>query len=78
MNIEFIKEELGYIHLLFFCFWFSVFWRKKIAEINTLCCSPLIPLPPVVYGNLLHWFKATFLFEFPFYNCGLPQADSNR
>ncbi|KAL4361107.1 hypothetical protein GQ457_04G039160 [Hibiscus cannabinus] len=30
--------------------------------------SPLIPLPPAVYGNLPHWFKAVFLFEFPVYS----------
>ncbi|CAA6664313.1 unnamed protein product [Spirodela intermedia] len=30
--------------------------------------SPLIPLPPVVYGALPKWFKAAVLFEFPLYN----------
>lgn len=35
--------------------------------------SPLIPLPPIVYENLPLWFKATFLFEFPFYSRNLPQ-----
>ncbi|KAE8694209.1 FKBP-type peptidyl-prolyl cis-trans isomerase 5 isoform 2 [Hibiscus syriacus] len=30
--------------------------------------SPLIPLPHAVYGNLPHWFKAVFLFEFPIYS----------
>ncbi|XVF50483.1 hypothetical protein PTKIN_Ptkin04bG0104700 [Pterospermum kingtungense] len=30
--------------------------------------SPLIPLPPAVYGNLPLWFKAIFLFEFPSYS----------
>uniref|UniRef100_A0A2N9IMP7 Uncharacterized protein n=1 Tax=Fagus sylvatica TaxID=28930 RepID=A0A2N9IMP7_FAGSY len=39
--------------------------------------SPLIPLPPVVYGNLPSWFKTTFLFEFPFYSRSLPQEGSN-
>ncbi|KAI5660270.1 hypothetical protein M9H77_29063 [Catharanthus roseus] len=39
--------------------------------------SPLILLPPVVYGNLPQWFKATFLFEFPFYNRNLPAADGS-
>eukprot|EP00257_Ricinus_communis_P023028 XP_015582909.1 uncharacterized protein LOC8275698 isoform X2 [Ricinus communis] len=34
--------------------------------------SPLIPLPSEVYGNLPSWFKATFLFEFPFYSRNLP------
>ncbi|XVE58848.1 hypothetical protein DITRI_Ditri04bG0202200 [Diplodiscus trichospermus] len=40
--------------------------------------SPLIPLPPVVYGNLPSWFKAIFLFEFPFYSRRLPKEESNR
>ncbi|XP_050255917.1 uncharacterized protein LOC126701661 isoform X1 [Quercus robur] len=39
--------------------------------------SPLIPLPPAVYGNLPSWFKTTFLFEFPFYSRSLPQEGSN-
>ncbi|XP_020105104.1 uncharacterized protein LOC109721744 isoform X2 [Ananas comosus] len=33
--------------------------------------SPLVPLPPVMYGNLPSWFKVAFLFEFPLYNRGL-------
>nr|CAD1837595.1 unnamed protein product [Ananas comosus var. bracteatus] len=28
---------------------------------------PLVPLPPVMYGNLPSWFKVAFLFEFPLY-----------
>ncbi|XP_072971982.1 uncharacterized protein [Typha angustifolia] len=32
--------------------------------------SPLIPLPPFIYGNLPAWFKVAFLFEFPLYNRG--------
>ncbi|GMQ11488.1 hypothetical protein CsSME_00054115 [Camellia sinensis var. sinensis] len=39
--------------------------------------SPLIPLPPVVYGNLPSWFKKAFLFEFPMYNRNLPQEGQN-
>ncbi|XP_075660828.1 uncharacterized protein LOC142630689 isoform X1 [Castanea sativa] len=39
--------------------------------------SPLILLPPAVYGNLPSWFKTTFLFEFPFYSRSLPQEGSN-
>ncbi|XP_039029049.1 uncharacterized protein LOC120163107 isoform X3 [Hibiscus syriacus] len=39
--------------------------------------SPLIPLPQIVYGNLPIWFKATFLFEFPFYSRSLPQEGPN-
>ncbi|WCJ42062.1 hypothetical protein M5689_022890 [Euphorbia peplus] len=35
--------------------------------------SPLILLPPVVYGNLPSWFKTIFLFEFPFYSRNLPR-----
>ncbi|GKV23662.1 hypothetical protein SLEP1_g33366 [Rubroshorea leprosula] len=39
--------------------------------------SPLIPLPPAVYRNLPLWFKATLLFEFPFYSRNLPQEEPN-
>uniref|UniRef100_A0A803LQ10 Steroid 5-alpha reductase C-terminal domain-containing protein n=1 Tax=Chenopodium quinoa TaxID=63459 RepID=A0A803LQ10_CHEQI len=35
--------------------------------------SPLVPLPPAVYGNLPLWFKKIFLFEFPIYSKSLPQ-----
>ncbi|KAL4331162.1 hypothetical protein AHAS_Ahas13G0472500 [Arachis hypogaea] len=35
--------------------------------------SPLIPLPPPIYGNLPLWFKTTFLFELPLYSRNLPQ-----
>ncbi|OVA01748.1 3-oxo-5-alpha-steroid 4-dehydrogenase [Macleaya cordata] len=37
--------------------------------------SPLIPLPSTVYEKLPAWFKATFLFEFPFYSKSLPQGE---
>ncbi|THU60878.1 hypothetical protein C4D60_Mb07t17370 [Musa balbisiana] len=30
--------------------------------------SPLVPLPPAVYGRLPAWFKVAFLFEFPLYS----------
>lgn len=33
-----------------------------------LTTSPLIPLPPAVYGNLPSWFKVAFLFELPLYS----------
>ncbi|KAG0547955.1 hypothetical protein BDA96_01G125200 [Sorghum bicolor] len=36
--------------------------------------SPLIPLPPAVYGSLPAWFKVAFLLELPLYNPG-PGAD---
>ncbi|XP_059641837.1 uncharacterized protein LOC132283828 isoform X3 [Cornus florida] len=39
--------------------------------------SPLILLPPVLYGNLPSWFKTAFLFEFPFYSRNLPQEGPN-
>ncbi|KAI8541754.1 hypothetical protein RHMOL_Rhmol08G0087000 [Rhododendron molle] len=39
--------------------------------------SPLIPLPPVIYGNLPSWFKKAFLLEFPFYSRNLPQEGLN-
>ncbi|XP_010686433.2 uncharacterized protein LOC104900651 isoform X1 [Beta vulgaris subsp. vulgaris] len=35
--------------------------------------SPLIPMPPQVYGNLPLWFKKIFLFELPLYSRNLPQ-----
>ncbi|XP_062117998.1 uncharacterized protein LOC133831643 isoform X2 [Humulus lupulus] len=35
--------------------------------------SPLIPLPPLVYGNLPSWFKKFFLFELPLYNRNILQ-----
>ncbi|XP_021866962.1 uncharacterized protein [Spinacia oleracea] len=35
--------------------------------------SPLIPLPPAVYGKLPLWFKKIFLFEFPIYSKNLSQ-----
>ncbi|KAL8478657.1 hypothetical protein ACS0TY_030516 [Phlomoides rotata] len=37
--------------------------------------SPLILLPPALYGKLPSWFKTTFLFEFPLYNRSLPQEN---
>ncbi|KAM6568138.1 hypothetical protein CsatB_016123 [Cannabis sativa] len=39
--------------------------------------SPLIPLPPQVYGNLPSWFKKIFLFELPLYNRNFPQEGQN-
>ncbi|XP_047157781.1 uncharacterized protein LOC124828515 isoform X3 [Vigna umbellata] len=38
--------------------------------------SPLIPLPPSVYGNLPAWFKKALLLEFPFYNRNLPLEEN--
>lgn len=35
--------------------------------------SPLIPLPPIVYGNLPLWFKKIFLFELPLYSRSFPE-----
>ncbi|XP_010274705.1 PREDICTED: uncharacterized protein LOC104609951 isoform X3 [Nelumbo nucifera] len=40
--------------------------------------SPLIPLPPAVYGSLPAWFKGTFLFEFPLYSRNLPQEERSN
>lgn len=37
--------------------------------------SPLIPLPPVVYGKLPSWFRKAFLFEFPFYSKKFPHEE---
>ncbi|PKU76003.1 hypothetical protein MA16_Dca006050 [Dendrobium catenatum] len=33
--------------------------------------SPLIPLPPALYGSLPVWFKLAFLFELPLYSHGI-------
>ncbi|XP_031493020.1 uncharacterized protein LOC116259371 isoform X1 [Nymphaea colorata] len=40
--------------------------------------SPLIPLPPTVYGELPAWLKTYFLFEFPMYNRSLPQSERSN
>ncbi|CAN6478647.1 unnamed protein product [Victoria cruziana] len=40
--------------------------------------SPLIPLPPTVYGVLPSWLKTFFLFEFPIYNRSLPQDERSN
>ncbi|CAM6117412.1 unnamed protein product [Calypogeia fissa] len=37
--------------------------------------SPLIPLPPQLYGNLPQWFKQIFLLEFPLYNKALATGE---
>lgn len=42
-----------------------------------LCFSPLIPLPPAVYGKLPTWFKSVFLFEFPLYSRNFPPEEQN-
>ncbi|RWR74988.1 FKBP-type peptidyl-prolyl cis-trans isomerase 5 isoform 1 [Cinnamomum micranthum f. kanehirae] len=39
--------------------------------------SPLIPLPPIVYGKLPAWFKAAFLFELPLYSRNFPQEQGS-
>ncbi|XP_030455365.1 uncharacterized protein LOC115676550 isoform X2 [Syzygium oleosum] len=39
--------------------------------------SPLILLPPSVYGNLPLWVKTSFLFEFPLYSRSLPDEGVN-
>lgn len=39
--------------------------------------SPLIPLPPAVYGKLPTWFKSAFLFEFPLYSRNFPPEEQN-
>ncbi|XP_074272236.1 uncharacterized protein LOC141596104 isoform X2 [Silene latifolia] len=37
--------------------------------------SPLIPLPPGVYGRLPLWVKQIFLFELPLYSKSLPKEN---
>eukprot|EP01018_Ginkgo_biloba_P036885 Gb_31395 [translate_table: standard] len=40
--------------------------------------SPLILLPPALYGNLPTWFKEFFLFEFPFYSRKLSREETSN
>ena len=53
---------------------FFQFVPHNVANTSThhffmeICDSPLIPLPPAVYGSLPKWVKSTLLFEFPLYN----------
>ncbi|KAL0917335.1 hypothetical protein M5K25_012390 [Dendrobium thyrsiflorum] len=47
---------------------FSAVKEYKVYKSTT---SPLVPLPPAIYGSLPSWFRVTFLFEFPLYSRGL-------
>ncbi|KZV56494.1 hypothetical protein F511_22302 [Dorcoceras hygrometricum] len=40
--------------------------------------SPLVLLPPALYGHLPSWFKATFLLELPLYSSSLNRESWNR
>ncbi|XP_058080038.1 uncharacterized protein LOC131228190 isoform X2 [Magnolia sinica] len=40
--------------------------------------SPVIPLPPVVYGKLPAWLKAAVLFEFPLYSRNFPPEQGSN
>ncbi|KAL7152896.1 hypothetical protein ABFS83_04G129100 [Erythranthe nasuta] len=56
---------------------------KKYGNVSTYMhykrtTSPLILLPPALYGNLPGWFKTSFLFEFPLYSRSLPLENWNR
>ncbi|KAG8388024.1 hypothetical protein BUALT_Bualt02G0082200 [Buddleja alternifolia] len=56
---------------------------KKYGNVSAyrhykITTSPLILLPPSLYGNLPSWFKSTLLFEFPLYSRSLPQESWNR
>lgn len=63
--------------LLFPCLQYS--GRPLYSCINdcyaVLCDSPLIPLPPALYGSLPKWLKTAFLFEFPLYNTKLAAGE---
>ncbi|KAJ3697729.1 hypothetical protein LUZ61_001434 [Rhynchospora tenuis] len=43
-------------------------------RIYKLTTSPLIPLPPAIYGSIPRWIKSVFLFEFPLYNKGISRG----
>ncbi|KAL9170254.1 hypothetical protein ABFS82_04G132800 [Erythranthe guttata] len=56
---------------------------KKYGNVSTYMhykrtTSPLILLPPALYGKLPAWFKTAFLFEFPLYSRSLPLENWNR
>ena len=55
-------------------FWF---WSEEKPSLTYFYCSPLVPLPPQVYGNLPSWFKTIFLFELPLYSRNFPQEELN-
>lgn len=55
---------------------------KKFGNVATYrhykkVTSPLVLLPPALYGHLPQWFKASFLFEFPLYSRNLPTEELN-
>ncbi|XP_051119727.1 uncharacterized protein LOC127243648 isoform X2 [Andrographis paniculata] len=54
---------------------------KKYGNLSTYqhykrSTSPLVLLPPAIYGHLPLWFKSTFLFEFPLYSRSLPPGEN--
>ncbi|XP_027922242.1 uncharacterized protein LOC114179931 [Vigna unguiculata] len=48
----------------------------RIYKKEQVIFSPLIPLPPSVYGNLPAWFKTALLLELPFYSRNLLQEEN--
>ncbi|KAK6153980.1 hypothetical protein DH2020_013619 [Rehmannia glutinosa] len=68
-----IRKQQGWFPRFSLCYPCRYFEEETLK--NFLCLSPLILLPPALYGKLPSWFKATFLFEFPLYNRSLPQEN---
>ena len=73
MDIGYTKKEPGKSTSSILLLYISLYHTTN----PTLCFSPLIPLPPAVYGKLPTWFKSAFLFEFPLYSRNFPPEEQN-
>ncbi|RWV87772.1 hypothetical protein GW17_00050199 [Ensete ventricosum] len=52
--------------------------KSTLIYSDDLPRSPLVPLPPAVYGRLPAWFKVAFLFEFPLYSRSFPHEERSN